>query len=288
MQSRSKVPILVDADIEHGLHQRFPEGTEVPPFMAIAASNRPENAYEVGKIVAKESRAVGIHWICSPVVDVNNNPKNPIINVRSFSVDPSVVSSYATQYIMGLQDNGLLATAKHFPGHGDTETDSHSSLAMIPSDSSRLWEIEIPPFIDMIERGIDAIMVAHVHSPDYQPDSYTPASMSKFWVNDILKEKLKFRGAIVTDGMGMGGIVRNFSDAYALIEVINAGCDIIIQNNDFEKSINTVEQAVIEGKISEERINESALKMLKLKEKIGIHLNHKISLDQIQNSVGIW
>ena len=288
MQSRSKVPILVDADIEHGLHQRFPEGTEVPPFMAIAASNRPENAYEVGKIVAKESRAVGIHWNFSPVVDVNNNPNNPIINVRSFSEDPSVVSSYATQYILGLQDNGLLATAKHFPGHGDTETDSHSSLAMIPSDSSRLWEIEIPPFIDMIERGIDAIMVAHVHSPDYQPDSYTPASMSKFWVNDILKEKLKFRGAIVTDGMGMGGIVRNFSDAYALIEVINAGCDIIIQNNDFEKSINTVEQAVMEGKISEERINEAALKMLKLKEKIGIHLNHKISLDQIQNSVGIW
>ena len=153
---------------------------------------------------------------------------------------------------------------------------------------SRLWEIEIPPFKKMIENGIDAVMVAHVHSPDYQPDSYTPASMSKFWVNDILKEKLEFQGAIVTDGMGMGGIVRNYSDAYALIEVINAGCDIIIQNNDIEKSINTVEQAVIEGKISEERINEAALKMLKMKEKIGLHLNHKISLDQIQNSVGIW
>ena len=288
MQSRSKVPILVDADIEHGLHQRFPEGTEVPPFMAIAASNKPENAYEVGRIVAKESRAVGIHWNFSPVVDVNNNPKNPIINVRSFSEDPSVVSLYATQYILGMQNNGLLATAKHFPGHGDTETDSHSSLAMIPSDSSRLWEIEIPPFQDMIEKEIDAIMVAHVHSPDYQPESYTPASMSKFWVNDILKEKLKFGGAIVTDGMGMGGIVRNYSDAYALIEVINAGCDIIIQNNDIEKSINTVEQAVIEGKISEERINEAALKMLKMKEKIGLHLNNKVSLDQIQNSVGIW
>ena len=287
MQSRSKVPILVDADIENGLHQRFPEGTEVPPFMAIAASNKPENAYEVGKIVAKESRAVGIHWNFSPVVDVNNNPNNPIINVRSFSENPSVVSLYATQYILGLQNNGMLATAKHFPGHGDTETDSHSSLAMIPSDSSRLWKIEIPPFQDMIEKGIDAIMVAHVHSPDYQPDSYTPASMSKFWVNDVLKERLKFRGAIVTDGMGMGGIVRNYSDAYALIEVINAGCDIIIQNNDIEKSINVVEQAVIEGKISESRINEAALKMLKMKEKIGLHLNYKINLNQIQNSVGI-
>ena len=124
-------------------------------------------------------------------------------------------------------------------------------------------------------------MVAHVHSPDYQPDSYTPASMSKFWVNDILKEKLEFKWAIVTDGMGMGGIVRNYSDAYALIEVINAGCDIIIQNNDIEKSINTIEQAVKEGKISESRINEAALKMLKMKEKIGLHLNHKISLNKI-------
>ena len=286
MQSRSKVPILVDADIEHGLHQRFPEGTEVPPFMAIAATSKPENAYEVGKIVAKESRSVGIHWNFSPVVDVNNNPKNPIINVRSFSENPNVVSLYATQYIEGLQNNGMLATAKHFPGHGDTETDSHSSLAMIPSDSSRLWEIEIPPFQDMIEKGIDAIMVAHVHSPDYQPNSYTPASMSKFWVNDILKEKLEFKGAIVTDGMGMGGIVRNYSDAYALIEVVNAGCDIIIQNNDIEKSINTIEQAVKEGKISESRINEAALKMLKMKEKIGLHLNHKISLNKIQSSVG--
>ena len=287
MQSRSKVPILVDADIEHGLHQRFPEGTEVPPFMAIAASNKPENAYEVGKIVARESRAVGIHWNFSPVVDVNNNPNNPIINVRSFSENPNVVSLYGNEYVKGLQNNGLLATAKHFPGHGDTETDSHSSLAMIPSDSSRLWTIEIPPFQEMIKNGVDAIMIAHVHSPDYQPDSYTPASMSKFWVNDILKKRLDFRGAIVTDGMGMGGIVRNYSDAYALIEVINAGCDIIIQNNDIEKSINTVEQAVKEGKISEDRINEAALKMLKMKEKIGLHLNHKTSLSHIQNSVGI-
>ena len=117
MQSRSKVPILVDADIENGLHQRFPEGTEVPPFMAIAASNKPENAYEVGKIVAKESRAVGIHWNFSPVVDVNNNPNNPIINVRSFSENPNVVSLYGNEYVKGLQNNGLLATAKHLDFH---------------------------------------------------------------------------------------------------------------------------------------------------------------------------
>ena len=187
MQIRSKVPILIDADIEYGLNQRFNEGTELMPFMAIAATHKPSNAYDVGKITASESRALGVHWNFSPVVDVNNNPLNPIINVRSFSEDPDMVAKYAIEYVRGLQDHGMLATAKHFPGHGDTETDSHSSLAMIPSDSARLWTVELPPFKKMINNGIDAVMVAHVHAPDYQPDSDTPASMSKFWVDGILR-----------------------------------------------------------------------------------------------------
>ncbi len=287
MQNKSKVPIIIDADIEYGLKQRFEEGTELMPFMAIAATDKPTNAYDIGKIIAKESRALGIHWNFSPVVDVNNNPLNPIINVRSFSEDPDIVSIYAAEYVRGIQENGMLATAKHFPGHGDTETDSHSSLAMIPSDSARLWSIELPPFQKMIQNGIDAIMVAHVHAPDYQPDSDTPASMSHFWVNNILKNQLNFNGAIVTDGMGMGGITRNYSDSYALIEVINAGCDIIIQNHDIVKSINTVENAVLNGIIPENRIDESALKMLKMKEKIGLHIKKSIDLNQIHSQVGI-
>jgi len=285
MQESSKVPIIFDADIEYGLNQRFPMGTDLPPLMAIAATNNPENAYEVGKIVAKESRSVGVHWNFSPVADVNNNPLNPIINVRSFSEDPDIVSEFGIQYMKGLQDHGMLATAKHFPGHGDTETDSHSSLAMIPSDSLRLWSIEIPPFQALIDSDIDAVMIAHVHAPDYQPDSDTPASMSPFWVNNILKNKIGFKGAIVTDGMGMGGITKNYSDAYALIEVVKAGCDIIIQNYDIIKSINTIERAVVDGIISEERINESALKMLNMKEKIGLHRSYKVSLDQIHQNL---
>ena len=286
MQKKSKIPILIDADIEYGLNQRFKEGTELMPFMAIAATNKPNNAYEIGKIVAKESRALGVHWNFSPVVDVNNNPLNPIINVRSFSEDPDIVSQYGAEYVRGLQEFGMLATAKHFPGHGDTETDSHSSLAMIPSDSSRLWSIELPPFNEMIKVGVDAIMVAHVHAPDFQPDSDTPASMSKFWVNDILKKRLKFKGAIVTDGMGMGGITKNYSDSYALLEVINAGCDIIIQNHNLTQSINTIENAVLNGLISEKSIDESALKMLKMKEKIGLNYKKSINLTQIHNNVG--
>ena len=287
MQIRSEVPILIDADIEYGLNQRFNEGTELMPFMAIAATHKPSNAYDVGKITASESRALGVHWNFSPVVDVNNNPLNPIINVRSFSEDPDMVAKYAIEYVRGLQDHGMLATAKHFPGHGDTETDSHSSLAMIPSDSARLWTVELPPFKKMINNGIDAVMVAHVHAPDYQPDSDTPASMSKFWVDGILKNKLNFNGAIVTDGMGMGGITKNYSDSYALIEVINAGCDIIIQNHNIEKSINTIEKAVLNGQIAEERINESVLKMLKMKQKIGLNIQKTVDLKHIHNSVGV-
>ena len=190
IQRRSTIPIVIDADIERGLGQRFPSGTDFPPLMAITATGNPNNAYEVGAIVAKESRAAGVQWNLSPVVDVNNNPLNPIINTRSFSENPGIVSEYAAQYIRGLQENGMISTAKHFPGHGDTQTDSHSSLAMIPSDSSRLWSVELKPFIDVANAGVDAIMIAHVHAPDFQPESDIPATLSKFWVTDILKNKI--------------------------------------------------------------------------------------------------
>ncbi len=282
MQNASKVPIIFDADIEYGLHQRFPMGTELMPLMAIAATGNPKNAYAIGKIVAKESRAIGVHWNFSPVVDVNNNPANPIINVRSFSEDPKIVSQYGVEYLKGLQDNGMLATAKHFPGHGDTETDSHSALAMIPSDSSRIWSVEIPPFQAMINNGVDAVMIAHVHAPDYQPDAYMPASMNSFWVKNILRDRLGFKGVIVTDAMEMGGITKNYSDAFALVEAVKAGCDVIIQNDDLIQSIETIEKAVLDGRVSEDTIDQSALKMLKMKEKLGIHLSNKINLTNVQ------
>ena len=283
MQSASNIPILFNADIEYGLNQRFPFGTDLPPLMAIAATGNPDNAYQVGKIIAEEARVVGIHWNLSPVVDVNNNPFNPIINTRSFGEDPDVVSAFGISLMKGLQENGVLATAKHFPGHGDTETDSHSSLAMIPSDSARLWSVEIPPFQAMSDAGVDAIMVAHVHAPDYQVESETPASMTPFWIQTILREKLGFNGVVITDAMGMGGISKNYSDNYALIKTINAGSDVIIQNYNLKKSIDTVEKAVLDGVIPINRINESALKVLKMKERVGLHKSFHISLEGFYN-----
>ena len=285
MQKYSNIPILVDADIEHGLYQRFPEGTELPPFMALAATGDPDLAYAAGKIVATEGRSVGIHWNFAPVVDVNNNPRNPIINTRSFGEDPDQVSIYGKAYIRGLQDHGMLATAKHFPGHGDTEKDSHSSLAEIPSDPDRLWSVEIKPFKHAISSGVDAVMVSHVHAPDYQFNADLPATLSEFWVSNILKDSLGFEGVVVTDAMSMGGITNNYSVSYGLIAAVNAGCDLIIPDGDYNESINAIEQAVLGGIIPAERIDESVLKILRMKEKIGLNGSRFIEMKDAQGSL---
>jgi len=285
IQKRSKVPIIFDADIERGFGQRFPSGTDFPPMMAITATGNPKNAYEVGKIVALESKAAGVHWNLSPVVDVNNNPLNPIINTRSFSDDPDIVGEFSFEYTKGLQDHGMIATAKHFPGHGDTQTDSHSSLAMIPSDSSRLWSIELKPFRVMADAGIDVVMMAHIHAPDYQPEADDPATLSRFWVTEILRERLGFDGAIITDAMSMGGITKNYSDDYALVKAIQAGCNIIIQNYDLTGAIDVVERAVLDGDISVDQINSSALKMLQLKDKVGLNLSRYVSMDFMMENI---
>ena len=259
LQSKSKIPILVDMDIERGLEQRFSEGTQIPPSMAIAATGNPQNAFKAGKIVALEGRSVGVHWNLAPVIDVNNNSDNPIINTRAFSDDPNMVADYAIQYIKGLQSGGMLATAKHFPGHGDTQIDSHKSLATIPSNFARLWSVELAPYKKVIDSGVDAVMVSHLIAPDFQPNSNTPATLSKFWIQDILRGKLGFKGAVVTDAMDMGGITDGFSFDYAFINAINAGCDIVIQKHNYRRAIDVIESAVNEGIIDRSRINESAL-----------------------------
>ena len=283
IQLLSKIPILIDADIENGLYQRFPEGTELPPFMGIAATGDSLLAYEAGKIVGREGRSVGIHLNFAPVVDINNNPLNPIINTRSFGEDPDIVSSFSSQYIRGLQESNMLATAKHFPGHGDTETDSHTSLAQIPSDSLRLWSTELEPFASAIQNGVDAVMVAHVNASDFQFNFDIPATLSKFWVTDILKDRLNFGGVIVTDAMSMGAITKRYSNFHGLVEAIKAGCDYIIISGDYKESIDILEELVLDGTIPISRINESALKVLRLKEKIGLNDNRLISLEGAQN-----
>ncbi|MCH8024126.1 MAG: serine hydrolase [Candidatus Marinimicrobia bacterium] len=286
MQKLVKVPIMFDADLEKGLGQRFPGGTQLPPFMALAASGDPRNAYLAGRITALEGRAVGIQLNLGPVVDVNNNPANPIINVRSFGEDPARVNEFAGAYMRGMRDHNMAACAKHFPGHGDTETDSHSFLATIPSDSTRLWEVELAPFAAAVDAGVDMVMVAHLQAPDYQPHAGTPATLSSFWLQGILRGRLGFNGVIITDAMSLGGISQNYSRTYALIAAINAGCDLIILDGPPQDAIDVVEQAVEDGLISPGRIDEGALRVLRLKARLGLPRQRYITVEETSRNLG--
>lgn len=286
MNSMSKVPLIFDGDIEYGMQFRYHAGTDVPPLMAIGATGDPHLAYDVGRITAIEATAGGIFWNLMPVLDVNNNPQNPIINTRSFGEDAEMVVAFGREYIRGLQDYGMAATAKHFPGHGDTGTDSHSRLAIIPSDSTRLWSLELKPFAAAIEVGVDAVMIAHVSAPDFQPNDRTPATLSPFWIQDILRKEMGFRGIVITDAMGMGGVAQNFSQRYALVETIKAGSDVIITTGNYRENIDIIEDAVNRGLITRERIDEASLRMLRLKEKLGLHRRENLVDDTIFQNLG--
>ncbi len=286
MQNRSDIPILVQADLEYGLQGRFKGGTAIPWPMALTATGDPNLAFEAGRITAEEGRALGIHLALAPVVDVNNNPANPIINTRAFSEDPDQVIQYATRFMQGLQAYGMLATAKHFPGHGDTQTDSHTSLATIPDDPERLWNVELKPFQSLIDANVDLVMVGHLDAGTFQMEPGVPATLSPYWLQDILRKRMGFKGTIITDAMAMGGITNGYSDRYALIQTIKAGSDIIIQNYDYEKSIDYVEEAVIDGLLSEDRIDQSVLRILSLKSKLGLHKVKTIKLAKTQKAYG--
>ncbi len=286
MQSRSLVPIMIEADLEYGLQKRFGAGTQLPWPMALAATGDPKWAFEAGRITAEEGRALGVHLALAPVVDVNNNPSNPIINTRAFSEDPDEVARYAISFMQGLHSQGMLATAKHYPGHGDTQTDSHISLAQIPSDSARLWNVELKPFQAIIDAGVDLVMVGHLDAGEFQMEPGIPSSLSPYWRQDILRKRQGFKGAIITDAMAMGGITRNFPDRYALIQTIKAGSDIIIQNRNYKGSVDWVEEAVKDGLISESRIDESVVRILTLKQKLGLDKKKTLSLSDMQLRLG--
>jgi len=285
MQNQSKVPILVQADLEYGLNQRFGAGTQIPWAMALAATGEPGLAFEAGRITAEEGRALGIHLALAPVVDVNNNPDNPIISTRAFSEDPDEVSLYAIPFMDGLHARGMAATAKHYPGHGDTRTDSHISLAKIPSDSARLWSTELKPFQAIIDAGVDLVMVGHLDAGDYQLEPGLPASLSPFWLQETLRKQQGFDGIIITDAMAMGGITTKYSDRYALIQTIKAGSDIIIQNDNYGASIDWVEEAVNDGLLSESRIDNSVLRILRLKATLGLNRQSTVSLTAMQQGL---
>jgi beta-N-acetylhexosaminidase len=252
--------------------------------MAIGAAGSEEVAYLMGKITASEARAMGVHLTYSPVVDVNVNPENPIINTRSFGENPAHVTRLAQAYIRGCQENGLLTTAKHFPGHGDTELDSHSLLPTINRDINRLENVELYPFEQVIKTGVSAIMIAHIQLPALDPTPNTPASLSPLIVSELLREKLGFRGIIVTDAMDMGGVTTLYEPEEAAIRAVKAGVDMILLPPNPGEVIDALVNAVSFGYIPETRIDASAKRILRAKARLGLHKNKIVdvnSLDKI-------
>ncbi|MDJ0625690.1 MAG: glycoside hydrolase family 3 N-terminal domain-containing protein [Candidatus Caenarcaniphilales bacterium] len=264
MQAASKLPLLIAADFEGGVGFYFKDGTRVPRAMAIGATFDEEMSYRIGYLVAKESREMGFNVNFYPDVDVNSNSKNPIINIRSFGGEAEVVAKMARAYVRGFSEGQGIAVAKHFPGHGDTVKDSHLMLPSINADWTRLSDIELKPFDACIEEGVPAIMSAHITLPAFAKDNL-PATLSKEILTGLLKNRLNFQGLIFTDAMMMGGIAKNYPEGKTSVMAIKAGADIILYPVNVEESFKSIKQAVLNGEISEARLNESVRKVLTAK-----------------------
>lgn len=272
LQNWAKIPLLIAADIEEGVGQRFAGATWFPPPMAIsavAAKNLAQAqlyATEMGAITAKEALAIGINWVLAPIVDVNNNSQNPVINVRAFGEAPEIVSKLANAFIKGAQGYGVLTTAKHFPGHGDTAVDSHIDLPVLRHTPPRLAQIELPPFQEAIASGVDAIMSAHLLIPAW--DEQLPATLSRLVLTDLLRESMKFAGLIVTDALIMGAIANRYGADEAPVMAVEAGADILLMPVNPETAIKAVCDAVKSGRISAERIYASVERIWQAKAKL--------------------
>ena len=286
LQERSPLPLLVAADLEAGTAPRLIGGTPFPPNMGVGAAGGESDAYLVGRITAIEGRAVGIHLTFSPVADVNNNPANPIINTRSFGEDPRAVASLVAAEIRGIQDHGMLATAKHFPGHGDTGTDSHLAMPVITAGWPRLDTLELIPFRAAIKAGVALIMSAHVALPALDGGVGRPATLSPGVLSGALRDSLGFRGLIVTDALNMGAVTNNFGQGEAAVLAFLAGADLLLQPADPRAAIDAMTDAVESGRVSLERLDRSVRRVLTLKAQSGLFDERTVSLDSIPYVVG--
>jgi beta-N-acetylhexosaminidase len=287
LQSDSKLPLLFAADFERGVSMRLLGTTVFPHAMAFGADGKIEDAENFGRITAEESRAIGIHWNFFPDADVNSNPVNPIINTRSFGEDPRQVGDLVTAYIKGAHEGGMLTTVKHFPGHGDTATDSHLGVASVNVDRAHLDSIELPPFRQAIAAGVDSVMVAHVTVPALDSDPNHVATISPVTVSDLLEKQLGFKGIVVTDALDMAGLTHLFANniGRAAVEAFKAGNDLLLIPADFPASYNAMVQAVQSGEISGERLDRSVLKILKAKASLGLQDARMVDVRQIATAV---
>lgn len=287
LQRISKLPLLVSGDFERGASMRVSGTTVFPHAMAFAAAGDPALTKYEGEVTAREARAVGVQWIFYPDGDVNNNPDNPIINIRSFGENPQVVARNVQAYIEGADSdrrNRVLTTVKHFPGHGDTATDTHLGIATITVDRQRLDSVELIPFRAAIAKNVDAVMTAHISVPALEPADI-PATLSSAVLTKLLRQELGFTGLVVTDAMDMGAVVKNFGDAEASVRAIEAGADVILMPPDADVAVNAVVAAVRKGRISQKRIDQSVARVLGAKIKVGLDRGRLVDLEAIDDVV---
>ncbi|HXG58096.1 MAG TPA: glycoside hydrolase family 3 N-terminal domain-containing protein, partial [Thermoanaerobaculia bacterium] len=286
LQRLAKVPLLVTADLEGGAGFIFPGATRLPLAMAIGAAGSEELAYAAGKVSALEGKALGIGVDFYPVVDVQNNPRNPIINIRSFGEDPQKVSALARAYIRGIQDAGMLATAKHFPGHGDVATDSHLEMPVLDVTRERLDAIELAPFRAAIEEGVAAIMTAHIHLPALEQQKGIPATLSRSVLTDLLRKNLRFEGLLFTDAMDMRAVSANFSEEESSVRAIEAGADVVLFPRNPEIAFNALRGAVESGRLSMSRLDEAVRRILRAKARAGLTCYRPADLDSLSRVLG--
>ena len=284
LQGRSKLPLLISADLEWGAAMRVVGATAFPMIMAAGATGNERDAYTIGRVAALEGRAVGIHVNFAPDADVNNNPLNPIINIRSFGEDPHAVAKLVRAYVRGLQDNGMLATLKHFPGHGDTDVDSHLGLPSIRASYSRLDSIELVPFRAGIDAGAQVVMSAHIAFPAFTGDA--PATLSASMLTGVLRDSLKFRGLVVTDALQMGAIVAKYGAGEAAVRAFEAGSDLLLMPADPDSAIASMLVALQTGRITAARLDASVRRVLAIKHGLGLFKQRTVPLDSIARIVG--
>ena len=286
LQSLADVPLLIAADFEYGAGMRIRRSTTFPRAMAVGATRNVSYAYEMGKAIGKEARAVGVEQNYAPVADVNNNPKNPVINTRSFGDDVKLVGDMALAFIKGTQDAGVIATVKHFPGHGDTDIDTHLDLPVLNLSKARFDSVELPPFEKAFAGGVRSVMVAHIAATAFDTVSGLPATVSPAISTHLLKDELGYQGLVVTDAMTMKGVSKKYQAGESAVLALKAGTDLVLMPPDADIAIDAIVAAVKRGEISEQRLDASVLKLLRAKQWLGLTRNRFVDIDSVSAVVG--
>ena len=297
LQGMSRIPMLFGADLEAGAGFRARGGYFIPnaidlggavispPEMAIGATRDTVLAFEEGKLTAQEGRALGIHIAYAPVLDVNNNPANPVINTRSYGEDPRLVARLGAAFIRGLQSNGMIATGKHFPGHGDTGVNSHLALPVVTVSRSRLDSVELIPFKEAVNSGVGAIMSFHGAMPALD-SSGVPGTLSSKVLTGLLRNEMQFKGIIISDAMDMSGVLDQYGAVEAVKRAVAAGVDVLIQPLNVSQTIDAVVTGVQEGRYTEARLDESVRRILRTKAALGLNKAKLVDLNALRSIVG--